>query len=273
MWHAKWSLCIICIIKNTSVDYIQPETPTQTHTRLPQGTRQPVLMLTLSPSDFARRWVFYIWLKQILPVLLWRVLHLVKSHYYGNVRVLEIMARWEQLDCLWHNSPSLSISSASSLLLSLYCMLPPLTLLYTSQFPFLTHLSCSSQNSFFLVVVFFFHKYLLAAKPFCHLNQTLLYESVAVATFQPCLRDCLSSAALYLRLLSEIIWHLASSVAVKPKRYLWHEELTEFVPGEIAAEENRGSAPRWGRGCTSHWQQIFQVTSTEKSGGNRDDDR
>ena len=67
-------------------------------------------MLTLSPSDSACRWVFYILSKEILPVLLWRGLHLVKSHYYGNVRVLEIMARWERLDCLWHNSP-ISISS------------------------------------------------------------------------------------------------------------------------------------------------------------------
>lgn len=83
-----------------------------------------MVMLTLSPSDSACRWVFYIWLKQILPALLWRVLHLVKSHYYGNVRVLEIMARWEQLDCFWHNSPTLSISSASSLSRSLHCNHP-----------------------------------------------------------------------------------------------------------------------------------------------------
>lgn len=125
MWHTKWSLHIICIIKNTSVDYIQPETPTQTHTCVPHSTRRSMVMLTLSPSDSACRWVFYIWLKQILPVLQWRVLHLVKSHYYGNVRVLEIMARWEQLDCLWHNNPTLSISSASSLSHSLYCILAP----------------------------------------------------------------------------------------------------------------------------------------------------
>ena len=128
VWHIKWSLCIMCIIKTKSVDYIQPETPTQTHTRLPHSTRQTMVMLTLSPSDSASRWVFLIWLKQFLPVLLWRVLHLVKSHYYGNVRVLEIMARWEQLDCLWHNNPTLSISSASSCSHSLYCILPSLYL-------------------------------------------------------------------------------------------------------------------------------------------------
>lgn len=125
MWHTKWSLYIICIIKNTSVECIQPETPTQTHTCLPHSTCRSMVMLTLSPSDSACRWVFYILLKEILPLLLWRVLHLVKSHYYGNVRVLEIMARWEQLDCLWHNNPTLSISSASSLSHSLYCILPP----------------------------------------------------------------------------------------------------------------------------------------------------
>lgn len=107
-------------------------------------------MLTLSLSDSACRWVFYIWLKQILPVLLWRVLHLVKSHYYGNVRVLEIMARWEQLDCLWHNNPTLSISSASSLALSvLYFARPPS--LCTSQFFSLTHLSFWSQSCFFFL--------------------------------------------------------------------------------------------------------------------------
>lgn len=230
-----------------------------------------MLMLTLSPSVSACRWVFYIWLKQILPVLLWRVLHLVKSHYYGNVRVLEIMARWEQLDCLWHNNPTLSISSVSSLSHSLYCSLPPPHLPYTSQFLSLTHLSCRSQSCCF--ILFSFTRYSLEAKLFFHLNQTLLYKSVALATIQRCLRDCLSSAAVYLRLLWKMIWYPASSVAVKPWCYLWHEELTEFVPGEMTAEENRGSAHGWGRGRISHWQQIFQVTCTEKSGGNGNDDR
>lgn len=150
MWHTKWSLYIICTIKNTSVECIQPETPTQTHTCLPHCTCRSMVMLTLSPSDSACRWVFYILLKEILPVLLWRVLHLVKSHYYGNVRVLEIMARWEQLDCLWHNNPTLSISSASSHSHSLYCIyLHPPSLLYTLQFLSLTHPSCWSQSFFF----------------------------------------------------------------------------------------------------------------------------
>lgn len=93
-------------------------------------------MLTLSPYDSACRWVFYIWLERILPVPLWRVLHLVKSHYYGNVRVLEIMARWEQLDCLWHNNPTLSISSASSRSISPYCIFAHPSFLYTLRFLF-----------------------------------------------------------------------------------------------------------------------------------------
>jgi len=112
------TMIFVQYIMNTSVDYIQPETPTQTHTCLPHSTRRS--MVTLSPSESDCQWVFYIWLEQILPVLLWRVLHLVKSHYYGNVRVLEIMARWEPLDCFWHNNPTLSISSVSSLALALY---------------------------------------------------------------------------------------------------------------------------------------------------------
>lgn len=171
MWHTKWSLHIICTIKNTSVECIQPETPTQTHTCLPHCTCRSMVMLTLSPSDSACRWVFYILLKEILPVLLWRVLHLVKSHYYGNVRVLEIMARWEQLDCLWHNNPTLSISSASSHSHSLYCIYlhhPPLTSLY---------LAVSLPDSpLLLITKLFFLPNMSAAKLFCHLNQTL-YQS------------------------------------------------------------------------------------------------
>lgn len=136
MWHTKWSFHIIRIIKTTSVDYIWAETRTQTHTLLPQSTR---LSTPLNLSESARRWVFYIWLKHFLPVLLWRVLHLVKSHYYGNVRVLEIMARWEQLDCLWHNNPTLSVSSLSSFLLS--TVYYPQSLLPPFQFLSLTHLT------------------------------------------------------------------------------------------------------------------------------------
>lgn len=139
IWWAKWSLYIICIIKTTSADYIKPKTPTQTHTCLSRSTHVSIVMLMLSPSDSACRWVFYIWLEQILLVPLWRVLHLVKSHYYGNVRVLEIMARWEQLDWLWHNNPTLSISSASSRSHFLYCISPTLLFLIPCSFsPWLT---------------------------------------------------------------------------------------------------------------------------------------
>ena len=169
MWHTKWSLHIICIIKNTSADYIQAATPTQTHTCLPHSTRLSMVMLTLSPSDSACRWVFYIWLKQILPVLLWRVLHLVKSHYYGNVRVLEIMARWEQLDCLWHNNPTLSISSASSLSHSLYCI-PPTPLYLTVSLPDSPLLqSCC---------VFFFHKIPARSKAILSFKSNIIVQEL-----------------------------------------------------------------------------------------------
>lgn len=111
-------------------------------------------------------------------VLLWRVLHLVKSHYYGNVRVLEIMARWEQLDCLWHNNPTLSVSSASSL----YCMFPTLPSLY---------LAVSLPDSPLLLIekqlCFFFSwdtcslcsDFVIKIKHYCT-------RAFAVATFQQC---------------------------------------------------------------------------------------
>lgn len=161
-------------------------------------------MLTLSPSDSACRWVFYIWLKQIQPVLLWRVLHFVKSHYYGNVRVLEIMARWEQLDCLWHNNPTLSISSASSLSHSLYCIPPPL--LYTSQSLSLTHLSCWSQSCCF----FIFTGYLLTAELFYHLNQTLLYESCCCGYISTEFKRLPFICCHISTVLLEMIWYPAS---------------------------------------------------------------
>ena len=42
----------------------------------------------------------------------------------------------------------------------------------------------------------------------------------------------------------------------------------------LLAAENRGSTQSRGRGrIISQWQHIFQVTSTEKSGGDGDDDR
>ena len=146
---------------------------------------------------------------------------LFKSHYYGNVRVLEIMARWEQLDCLWHNNPTLSISSASSLSLSLYCILPTLPFSIPHSFsPWLT--SLADRKAVFL---FFFPQdtclqrryFIIKFKHYC-------MRAFAAATFQQCLRDCLSSVSVYLLYCWKLYCIRLQSVAVQPGCYLWHEE-------------------------------------------------
>lgn len=131
--------------------------------------------------------------------MLWRVLHLVKSHYYGNVRVLEIMARWEQLDCLWHNNPTL-FSFFS--LYTVYCILPTLPFSILPS-PWLTSITYCKAFSFSFCVGFFIcsqQSYLVIKMKHYHVR------AFALATFQLCLKGFLP---IYL-LCCWKIWYLAS---------------------------------------------------------------
>lgn len=178
LWRTKCLVFLrytVCSRIKTVSSLKLPLKPTHSSHR---GTRQSMVMLTLSPSDSDRQWDFYIWLKQFLPVLLWRVLHLVKSHYYGNVRVLEIIARWEQLDCLWHNNPTLSLQ----LLLSIYCIAQT-PFLYTSLS--LTHLYCLLQSVLFIFFICFSQNYLVIKMKHYHVR------AFAVDTFRLYLKSFL----------------------------------------------------------------------------------
>lgn len=194
-----------------------------------------MVMLMLSPSASARRWVFYICFRQILPARFWRVLHLVKSHYYGNVRVLEIMARWERLDCFWHNNPTLSISWASSRSHSPYGFL--------AHFLTLTHLSL------FSIAKQFFTRWRACSAAILSLPTNIIAHVPAVWPLP------VNNLEVFNENCNRIRLQLSPGDSCDPRSScLWHESRIAL---SAASAQTRGSDR------VSHWQQIFQVTSIE----------